>query len=183
MFQVLFCSSRLTIIPQTPCIFNASVRDNLDPLHLSDDHQIWNTIEVCHLKPLIEKLGDGLDGAVGQNGRNLSAGEKQLVSLARAILSKSKVSMPFACVCESAQFKVKLLINWFNYSNVEVWEIALVCCVGHLFWRSYCECGLCHGSVGSANYSGTTVVKYDFDHRPSYSNGSWLWSNYCDEQW
>lgn len=83
--------SHLTIIPQTPCIFNASIRENLDPLHIFEDHQIWNAIEVCHLKNVVEKLGDGLEGAVGQSGRNLSAGEKQLVSLARAVLSKSKV--------------------------------------------------------------------------------------------
>ncbi|OWA54554.1 Multidrug resistance-associated protein 7 [Hypsibius exemplaris] len=83
--------SRLTIIPQTASLFDASIRDNLDPLQRYSDEQVWSAVDKCHLKPLIEKIGGDLSCQVGDNGKNLSAGEKQLISLARAHLSNSKI--------------------------------------------------------------------------------------------
>lgn len=48
----------------------------------------------AHLAPLVESLGGGLDHALAESGAPLSAGQKQLLALARAVLSPAKARGP-----------------------------------------------------------------------------------------
>ncbi|KAJ6439613.1 LOW QUALITY PROTEIN: multidrug resistance-associated protein 1 [Purpureocillium lavendulum] len=59
---------RLTIIPQDPALFEGTIRENLDPQQQHDDTELWTAL-----------------------GSNLSQGQKQLISLARAILKPSSI--------------------------------------------------------------------------------------------
>ncbi|CAF0794203.1 unnamed protein product [Adineta ricciae] len=81
----------LAIIPQNPFLFSGTIRDNLDPYRQYTDEDIHVVLEKCHLRDLIDNLGNGLDSMIVERGRNLSVGEKQLVCLARALLRKAKV--------------------------------------------------------------------------------------------
>ncbi|CAL5185347.1 unnamed protein product [Lathyrus oleraceus] len=82
--------SSFGIIPQDPTLFIGTVRYNLDPLSQHSDQEIWEVIRKCQLQEVVEDKG-GLDSSVVENGRNWSIGQRQLFSLGRALLRKSRI--------------------------------------------------------------------------------------------
>ncbi|KAI8051429.1 hypothetical protein BDF22DRAFT_690688 [Syncephalis plumigaleata] len=83
--------SRLSIIPQTPIMFKGTLRFNLDPFDQYSDTDLWMALEAVDLKRRIELLPYKLDSPVTEDGKNFSAGERQLISLCRAILRNARV--------------------------------------------------------------------------------------------
>ena len=82
---------RLAIIPQDAALFEGTVRDNLDPGHVHDDTELWSVLDHARLRDHVASMPDQLDAHINEGGSNLSSGQRQLVSLARALLTPSNI--------------------------------------------------------------------------------------------
>ncbi|KAI1485090.1 P-loop containing nucleoside triphosphate hydrolase protein [Biscogniauxia mediterranea] len=82
---------RLAIIPQDAALFEGTVRDNLDPGHVHDDTELWSVLDHARLKEQVSSMEGGLEAKINEGGSNLSAGQRQLISLARAMLTPSNI--------------------------------------------------------------------------------------------
>ena len=82
---------KVSIIPQNPAMFDASLKYNLDPLDECSDEELQKAVKLAHLENLVKRHKNGILFEIKENGSNLSLGEKQLVCLGRALTRKSNV--------------------------------------------------------------------------------------------
>ena len=84
--------SQLGVVPQEPFLFAGTVRDNVAfSKPDASDEEIWDALESTGLAPLIASMDEGINSIIHERGSSLSAGERQLVALARAFLSQPRV--------------------------------------------------------------------------------------------
>lgn len=117
--------SRMAIIPQVPVMFTGTVRSNLDPFNEHTDAEVWEALRRAHLAVVVGANPLGLEMELQEGGAPLSAGQKQLVALARALLRHSKVR---GVCCLSK----------------DITHVFFVCFVGS--FRNVCQYNWLHGS-------------------------------------
>ena len=93
--------SRMTLIPQDPVLFSGTVRSNLDPFGHFSDNELYECLRRVHLidspNSLAEEKGEettlftNVYSHVHEGGQNLSQGQRQLLCLARAVLTRTKI--------------------------------------------------------------------------------------------
>jgi ATP-binding cassette subfamily B multidrug efflux pump len=83
---------RIGMVLQEPFLFSGSVLDNIAyGLPHATREQVVSAAKAVHAHEFIERLPHGYDTQLGQRGRNLSIGQRQLLSFARALLADPKV--------------------------------------------------------------------------------------------
>ena len=84
--------SIISVVNQEITLFDDTVRNNILYANLdATDEEIYNAAKLSHSLEFIEKLPNKFETVIGENGYRLSGGEKQRLSIARAMLKKSKI--------------------------------------------------------------------------------------------
>ncbi|HET6487332.1 MAG TPA: ABC transporter ATP-binding protein, partial [Spirochaetia bacterium] len=84
--------SRIGMVLQTPHLFSGTVRENIRYGRLSaTDAEVEEAANLAGAHSFIQRLDKGYDSEVGEGGNRLSVGQKQLVSLARAVLARPEL--------------------------------------------------------------------------------------------
>lgn len=83
-------SSNVSIVTQKPYIFDMSIRENLNLVDSNQNNQI-ESCKKAGIHDYIMSLKDGYNTKLVSDAENISTGQKQLISLARTLLSKSEV--------------------------------------------------------------------------------------------
>ncbi|OJD32507.1 abc transporter family protein [Diplodia corticola] len=91
--------SRLGIIPQDPTLFAGTVRSNLDPFLQHPDLALWRALGQAGLQSTNVRLDDPVE----EEGANFSAGQRQMLALARALVRDARI-----VVCDEATSSVDL---------------------------------------------------------------------------
>jgi ATP-binding cassette subfamily B protein len=84
--------SKVGIVLQTPHLFSGTIRENLRYGRLdATDLEIEDAARIAGAHEFIKKMEKGYEEQVGEGGNLLSVGQKQLISLARAVLAKPEI--------------------------------------------------------------------------------------------
>ena len=84
--------SRIGVVLQTPHLFSGAIRENIRYGRLdATNEEVEEAAKLAHAHEFIVRLDDGYDTEVGEGGNLLSVGQKQLISLARAVLAQPDI--------------------------------------------------------------------------------------------
>ncbi len=88
LFRSLWLQSNIGYVLQSPHLFSGTIKDNIIYGKLeATDEEIERASKLVNAHSFIMKMEKGYDSEVGEGGGNLSTGEKQLISFARAIVA------------------------------------------------------------------------------------------------
>jgi ATP-binding cassette subfamily B protein len=80
------------LVPQRPYLFTGTVASNLrygNPD--ATDEELWEALEIAQARDFVEDMPDGLEASIAQGGTNVSGGQRQRLSIARALVRRPEV--------------------------------------------------------------------------------------------
>ena len=84
--------SNISLVTQDITLFDDTIKNNIAYARIdASDDEIFEAAKLSYSEEFIKKLPKGYDTLIGENGIRLSGGEKQRISIARAMLKKSKI--------------------------------------------------------------------------------------------
>lgn len=89
-FNAVSLRRHIGYVPQEPIIFYGSIKDNIT-FGEKNDENFYKVIEIVGLKKFIEELPQKENAIISEKGINLSGGQKQLISIARAIYRNPEI--------------------------------------------------------------------------------------------
>lgn len=86
-FKLSELRSRIAIVSQNIELFEGTLRQNITMFQENvTDERVWEIMDVLSMRQWLDQLPEGLDHKIERDGKNLSAGEAQLIAFARAFI-------------------------------------------------------------------------------------------------
>jgi ATP-binding cassette subfamily B protein len=84
--------SEIALVPQTAVLFSGTIRENLHWGKAdATDEECWQALATAQASEFVETLPKGLDTPILENGKNFSGGQRQRLTIARALIRKPKL--------------------------------------------------------------------------------------------
>ncbi|PBI82154.1 multidrug ABC transporter permease/ATP-binding protein [Ewingella americana] len=81
----------IAMVQQDPVVLAESVFANVTLGRDIDEAQVWHALDIVQLSPLVREMPEGLNTRLGEQGNNLSVGQKQLLAMARVLVQAPEI--------------------------------------------------------------------------------------------